>query len=211
MLVTAGPTYEPIDAVRYIANRSSGRMGIAIAEAARNAGWDVTLLLGPVCHAPPAKVNVERFVSTEDLQRLLDDHFPSCDLLVMAAAVADYRPVHHSAQKLARETGKVTLQLESTPDLVAACANERKPHQRIIGFALEEPAQLDERAANKLRDKKLDAIVANSLDTMNSDRISGKIFTAKGDVHAPPHTGSMGKQDFANWFVEWIDKHLQAK
>ena len=87
-LITAGPTHEAIDAVRYVANHSSGRMGIALTNAARDTGCDVTLLLGPVQTEPPKGVHIERFTSTDDLQRLLETHFPLCDVLVMAAAVA---------------------------------------------------------------------------------------------------------------------------
>ena len=204
MLITAGPTHEAIDAVRYIANRSSGRMGIAIAEAARDARWDVTLLLGPVCAAPPEGVRVEHFTSTDDLKRLLDVHFASCDVLIMAAAVADYRPVHASSAKLPRGSGNLTLELTPTADLVKACAEKRQPHQRIVGFALQEPSRLDERAAKKLRDKNLDAIVANPLETMGSGQIAAKVFTPDGRVHSPEQGGTIDKQAFAKWLVEWI-------
>ncbi len=205
MLITAGPTHEAIDSVRYISNRSSGRMGIAIAAAARDAGWDVTLLLGPVCAAPPERVRVERFTSTDDLKRLLDVHFATCDVLIMAAAVADYRPVHASSVKLPRGSGNLTLELTPTVDLVKACAEKRQPHQRIVGFALEEPALLNERAMQKLRSKKLDAIVANPLETMDSERVAAKVLTADGRVHAPEQDGTIDKQAFAKWLVDWID------
>ncbi len=201
ILITAGPTHEAIDAVRYMANRSKGRMGIAIAEAARDAGWDVTMLLGPVCEAPPERVRVERFTSSDDLSRLLDVHFASCDVLVMAAAVADYRPALASANKLTRKPGTLLLELVSTPDLVRACADKRQPHQRIVGFSLEEPALLDERALQKLNNKKLDAIVANPLETMGASQIVAKVFTPGGRVHIPDKGGTIDKTTFAVWLV----------
>lgn len=208
VLITAGPTHEAIDVVRYIANRSSGRMGIAIAEAARDAGWEVTLLLGPVSAAMPDRVRVERFVSAKDLARLLDVHFAACDVLVMAAAVADYRPVHVDPAKLPRGTGNFALELTPTADLVRACAEKRKPNQRIVGFALEEPDSLAQRAARKLHEKKLDAIVANPLETMDSGLISGRVFTPDGVVHTPPDRGAVDKVRFAKWLVNWIENEL---
>lgn len=205
LLITAGPTHEPIDAVRYIANRSSGRLGVALAEAADAAGWDVTLLLGSVAAGPPA-VRTLRFESTGELATLLDQHFAACDVLIMAAAVADYRPRLPATQKLPRRDATLVLELEPTPDLVAACAARKRPGQRIIGFALEEPAVLVQRAREKLLRKGLDAIVANPLETMGADEIRATVFTAEGAMVAPPagDTGRLSKAAFARWLVEWL-------
>jgi phosphopantothenoylcysteine decarboxylase / phosphopantothenate---cysteine ligase len=211
MIITAGPTHEAIDAVRYIANRSSGRTGIAIAEAARDTGWEVVLHLGPVCVPPPNGMSIRRFTSTDDLSRLLDGDFAMCDVLVMAAAVADYRPANFSGSKLSRSAQNMNLELVATPDLVQACATKRQPHQRIVGFALEESKSLDARAAQKLRDKNLDAIVANPLDTMNADRIAARVFTPDGRIHLPKQTGPIDKSVFADWLVKWIEKELVAQ
>ena len=208
VLITAGPTHEAIDAVRYIANRSSGRMGIAIAEAARDAGWDVTLLLGPVCTSPPEHVRVERFTSTDDLARLLDANFPTCEVLIMAAAVADYLPANPAQDKLPRNSEGLRLELVPTPDLVQLCARKRQSHQRIVGFALEEPESLDARAMQKLRTKQLDAIVANPLGTMDSECIAAKIFTPDARTHWPVHAGTINKLSFAKWLVGWIETEL---
>jgi len=206
VLITAGPTHEPIDAVRYLANRSSGRMGIAIAEAALGAGLDVTLLLGPVSASPPPGVNTLRFESAGDLEKLLQQHFPTCDILIMAAAVADYRPAASAAGKLPRTGDRMTLELEPTPDLVAACARARRPEQRIIAFALEEPAVLARRASEKMHRKGVDAIVANPLDTMGASNVSAIIFTSDGQAYMPPsdpHRPS-SKSEFARWLIEFI-------
>ncbi len=105
LLITAGPTHEPIDQVRYLANRSSGRLGVCLAEAGQAAGWTVTLLLGPVSLPPPESVRTLRFESAADLDRLLIDEFPRCDVLIMAAAVADYRPRQADVSKLERAGG----------------------------------------------------------------------------------------------------------
>lgn len=210
MLITAGPTHEPIDAVRYIANRSSGRMGLALAEAARDAGWNVTLLLGPVALEPPPDVRTFSFESAADLAMLLEEHFPVCDVLIMAAAVADYRLRRVDEGKLARGAAGLALELEPTPDLVAACAARKRPDQRIIGFALEEPAALEQRAIEKLQRKGLDAIVANPLTTMGAAEVRATVFTAMGEsVAVPGATGRaavLPKTDFARWLIRWLDQ-----
>ena len=211
LLVTAGPTHEPIDAVRYIANRSSGRLGVCLAEAGRDAGWDVTLLLGPALVALPAGVRTLRFVSTADLAALLDEHFPRCDVLVMAAAVADYRPRPAGVAKLPRTGERRVIELEPTPDLVAACAARKRPGQRIIGFALEEPAALEVRARHKLRAKGLDAIVANPLDTMGAADIRATVFTAGGEVVTPRPGTALNKAEFARWLLQWLAASPQTQ
>ena len=201
ILITAGPTREPIDAVRYLGNRSSGRMGVALAAAAREAGHTVRLLLGPVDSAVrssvPPEVAVEAFATTAELESALAAHFPEADLLVMAAAVADYRPASVVDGKLSRGDG-LRLELEATPDLVAACVASRRPGQRVVAFALEPAEGLVERAAAKLRRKGVDAIVANPLGTMENDAIDGVLLHADGRDVRP---GRCDKERFAAWLV----------
>ena len=208
MLITAGPTREPIDAVRYVANRSSGRLGVCLAAAARDAGWDVTLLLGPGSVPAPDGVRTCSFETTAELASLLEEHFPRCDVLIMAAAVADYRPRRVAAAKLPRTSEHLMLELEPTPDLVAGCAARKRPGQRIVGFALEESAVLAERAREKLRRKGLDAIVANPLETMGAEEIRATLYAETGEVCTPTmgsetSTG-LSKLGFARWLVAWI-------
>jgi len=205
LLITAGPTHEPVDPVRYLANRSSGKMGFALVDAARAAGWDVTLLLGPVHASPPQGVPTRRYTTVADLQALLDEHFAACDALIMAASVADYRPSGSSPTKLPRAGEKLILELEPTPDLVAACAARKREGQIVVGFALEGIDILEDRAADKLVRKKLDAIVANPLETMGSDGIDPLVRTADRGVLRP---GAMSKVDFAKWLVRWVGDHL---
>ncbi len=214
-LITAGPTREPIDEVRFISNRSSGRVGIALAEAAAGAGHEVTLLLGPVLVATTLHewVRVERFTTTADLERLLAEHFPACDALVMAAAVADYRPIGVRAGKMPRQEGAggvgdeagddagVMLRLQPTPDLVAGVAATKRPDQRVVAFALEEEATLEARAVEKMRRKQVDAIVANPLATMDSGEIAPTLLTAGGGRESP---GVMAKDAFARWLVDRV-------
>lgn len=206
-LITAGPTHEPIDAVRYIGNRSSGRMGVAIAGAARQAGHRVTLLLGPVAVEPPEGCDLHRFRTTEDLQRCLRETFPLCDVLVMAAAVADFRPTATETGRKLERTGSMTLSLEATPDLLAEVARDANPRQRIVGFALEEPARLEERAKAKLARKGLHAIVANPLETMDAPGVRGQIFLADGTIRRPDGWPSpLPKEHFATWLVRTLDQ-----
>ena len=205
LLITAGPTHEPIDAVRYIGNRSSGRMGQSLAEEAARRGLPVTLLLGPTNLAPPSdsRIAVHRFRTTAELQRLLADHWPRHDVLIMAAAVADYRPVRPSEDaKLRRGDTTLTLELEPTSDLLAEAAASKRPGQVIIGFALEPHERLLESASAKLRRKNVDAIVANPLETMESDQIIATLILADGRVaHAPP---AMSKPAFAAWLLDHL-------
>lgn len=204
ILITAGPTHEAIDGVRYIANRSSGRMGIALAEAARDAGHEVTLLLGPVARHLPKEMNIQRFENTADVEALLAEEFPKADLLIMAAAIADYRPKDVSLDhKLERVNEKLRIELEPTPDLVAACAQKKSPDQKIICFALEEVVYLQQRAKAKLKKKSVDAIVANPLQTMDSAHVQATIYTADGQT-AQPEGGKISKDQFAGWLMNWI-------
>jgi phosphopantothenoylcysteine decarboxylase/phosphopantothenate--cysteine ligase len=153
---------------------------------------------------PPEGVTTLRFETCADLEARLAEQFPNCDVLIMAAAVADYRPRNMADQKLPRESTSLTLTLEPTPDLVAWCASVKRPEQRIIGFALEEPAALNDRARAKLRRKHLDAIVANPLQTMGATEIAAVVYTANGPIH-PHHAQAQSKEAFARWLIGWLD------
>ncbi len=209
VLITAGPTYEPIDAVRFIGNRSSGRMGVAIASAARRCGLDVTLLLGPTSVAPPEGVMTLRHQSTADLERLLEWRFLQCDVLIMAAAVADYRPVQQlDGAKRPRTAAIWSLELTPTPDLVANLAKTRRMGQLIVAFALEPRAALAERAREKLQRKDVDAIVANPLETIDATDVEAVLYTR--DEMFTPSEGPISKDDFADWLVRWIVRRVEA-
>lgn len=205
MLITAGPTHEPIDPVRYIANRSSGKMGAEIARAAADDGWSVTLLLGPTTVPAATAIRLHRFETSFELRALLADHFPKCDVLVMAAAVADFRPATTANEKIARRDSGLTLALKPTPDLVGECCARKREDQFVIGFALEEPDQLQARAREKLRRKRLDAIVANPLETIGAHRIRATIITMAGDV-ITPGGDHVDKPTFARFLVRWISE-----
>ncbi len=160
VVVTAGPTREALDPVRVITNRSSGKMGFRIAEAAWRRGARVTLITGPSAEPDPVGVTVIRIESTAELVAALTSALPDGDVLVMAAAPADYRPAAPSATKQPRETGPLTLDLVPTADVLRATRTVRRPGAVMVGFALE-TGDLAARAAAKLVGKDLDLIVAN--------------------------------------------------
>ncbi len=206
VLITAGPTYEPIDAVRFIGNRSSGRLGVEVARAAHAVGLDVILALGPNTVAPPVlpdRMRIERFHSCADLESLLAELWPAqARVLIMAAAVADYRPRGPAESgKLRRDVEGLTIEMEATPDLVAGCARRRTPGQKVIGFALEPAAALPQAAMEKLERKGLDAIVANPLETMDADEIEGALIRADGRRESP---GRLSKPMFAAWLIDRV-------
>jgi phosphopantothenoylcysteine decarboxylase/phosphopantothenate--cysteine ligase len=164
VLVTAGGTREPIDSVRFIGNRSSGRMGLALAEEAAKRGADVTLLAANVTIQPPAGVEEVKVETTAELEAAVRDRFPNADVLIMAAAPADFRPMEPADTKLLREENEsLTVDLEPTEDIVAAVAAGRRPDQTVVGFAAEHGTGAVERGRAKLARKGLDAVVVNDI------------------------------------------------
>jgi phosphopantothenoylcysteine decarboxylase / phosphopantothenate---cysteine ligase len=161
VLVTAGPCREPIDPVRYISNRSSGKMGYALAEAAVAMGANTVLISGPTQLQPPAGAEYVGIETTQELHHAVQERFPQCDLLIMAAAPADFRAAVQMDQKIKRTADGMTLALRPTEDILLAVSAIRRPEQRVIGFALETHDDLANGAA-KLARKKLDAIVVNN-------------------------------------------------
>lgn len=164
VLVTAGPTYEKIDPVRFIGNYSSGKMGFAIADECARRGADVTLVAGPVsieCEQKTVKrVNVE---TAREMYEAASAAFPACDVAILSAAVADYRPATEAAEKIKRTTAGMTIELEANPDIAASLGAQKSKGQLLVGFALE-TNNGEEHARAKLNKKNLDFIVLNSLE-----------------------------------------------
>jgi phosphopantothenoylcysteine decarboxylase / phosphopantothenate---cysteine ligase len=161
VLIGAGRTEEPLDPVRVLTNRSSGRMGFALAEAARDRGASVTLVAGATSVEPPAGVTCVSVATAAEMEKAMHAHAARADLVLMAAAVADYRPAKAAAQKLKRGATAVSIELIPNPDILAALAARRKPGQTFVGFALETTRGLANARA-KLRAKGLDLVVLNS-------------------------------------------------
>lgn len=209
LLITAGPTHEPIDAVRFLGNRSSGRLGVALADEAAHRGWTVTLLLGPVSRTPSdSRVRVRRFRTCSDLEGLLKDEAGECEVLVMAAAVADYRPKVDPAffgGKFRRKSETLTLELEPTPDLLAQVAARRREGQLLVGFALEPREELMASARAKLERKKIDLVVGNPLETMDGETIDAVVLGRDGSETRT--AGPMKKTEFAGWLMAIIEQY----
>jgi phosphopantothenoylcysteine decarboxylase/phosphopantothenate--cysteine ligase len=189
VLITAGPTREKIDPVRYLTNRSSGRMGYALTEAALRRGARVLLVSGPSSLMPPAAAEVTRVGSAEEMRNAALDLLPQSSIVIMTAAVSDYRARAASAQKIKRK-GPMTLELEATPDILREISS-RKGSQIIVGFAAETENVL-ENARQKLVSKNLDAIVVNDVSLegigFDSDRNAVTIITRDEVVDVPETT-----------------------
>jgi phosphopantothenoylcysteine decarboxylase/phosphopantothenate--cysteine ligase len=189
LLITAGPTREKIDPVRYLTNRSSGRMGYALAEAALRRGARVLLVSGPTSLTPPGAAEVTRVESTEEMRDAVLKLLPQANVVIKTAAVADYRPKVAAAQKLKRK-GATTLELEATPDILQELSR-KKSSQIVVGFAAETENVL-ENARQKLVAKSLDAIVVNDVSRegvgFDSDRNAVTIITRDEVVEIPETT-----------------------
>lgn len=161
VLITAGPTREEIDPVRYISNYSSGKMGFALARMAANFGAEVNLISGPVHQTPPANVRFTSVVSTEEMYQAVLTHYEQADVVIKAAAVADYQVVQKAPKKIKKDEEHLTLELVKTKDILKALG-EKKSKQILVGFAAE-TNDLEIHALEKLKKKNLDFIVANDL------------------------------------------------
>lgn len=164
VLVTAGGTREPLDSVRFLGNSSSGRMGLALAEVAHGRGAEVTLVAANVAIEPPAGVTVRRVSTAAELEQACEAEFPTCDVLLMAAAVADFRPATQVDGKIKKGgRDRLTIELEPTSDVLCGLSSRRKPGQTLIAFAAEHGPSALEHARVKLSAKQVDAVVFNDI------------------------------------------------
>jgi phosphopantothenoylcysteine decarboxylase / phosphopantothenate---cysteine ligase len=190
VLITAGPTREKIDPVRYLTNRSSGRMGYALAEAALRRGARVLLVSGPTSVIPPAAAEVTRVESTEEMRDAVLKLLPEASIVIKTAAVSDYRPKTAAGQKIKRK-GPMSLELEATPDILKELSLKKGATQLVVGFAAETENVL-ENARQKLVSKSLDAIVVNDVSRdgvgFDSDRNAVTIITRDEIVEVPETT-----------------------
>ncbi|WP_255154790.1 bifunctional phosphopantothenoylcysteine decarboxylase/phosphopantothenate--cysteine ligase CoaBC [Ferruginibacter sp. HRS2-29] len=186
ILVSAGPTYEAMDPVRFIGNHSSGKMGIALAEECRSRGADVTLVLGPTVEKVPAGMTVKRVVSASEMYDACTSIFPSVDIAIMCAAVADYTPVTVAPEKIKKSGETLTLELKKTADILKRLGELKKEGQFVAGFALETTNE-KEHALKKLQQKNADMIVLNSLKDAGAgfghDTNKITIFDKQGNEH----------------------------
>jgi phosphopantothenoylcysteine decarboxylase/phosphopantothenate--cysteine ligase len=181
-LITAGPTREFIDPIRYISNRSSGKMGYALARAARRHGR-VTLISGPVALRPPARVEFVPVISAAEMAREVFRRYRQADIVIMAAAVCDFRPRSVAGRKIKKHRFRFALQLVPTVDILAELGR-RKRRQLLVGFAAE-TGELERHALQKLRRKRLDMIVANDVRAFEADRSRAVLLTPRGREALP--------------------------
>jgi phosphopantothenoylcysteine decarboxylase/phosphopantothenate--cysteine ligase len=209
IVVSAGPTYEDIDPVRYVGNRSSGRMGYAIAAEASRRGAHVVLVSGPTKLDAPAGVQMERVRSAHEMARAMTQHAAGADAVVMAAAVADYTPERPSDQKIAKRDGPMTLTLVRTPDILADLGRARGPAATpvLIGFAAE-TGDLHARARRKLASKHVDLIVANDVSRADAgfdvDTNAAVFVSADGEVEQPLQS----KSELASKILDRVEQLL---
>ena len=162
VLVTAGPTQEAIDPVRFISNHSTGKMGFAVARAAMERGAEVTLVSGPTAIEPPLLVDVVNVKTSAEMLEAVKTHFPQCDLLIKSAAVADYTPAEYHTEKVKKKDGEMALLLQRTADILREIATMKQPKQLVCGFSME-TENMEENSRKKLDRKNLDLVVANNL------------------------------------------------
>ncbi len=206
ILVTAAGTREPIDPVRYIGNRSSGKMGYAIAEAARDLGANVTLISGPSALTPLAGVNFFKVESARDMRRLVLENFSESQIVIKAAAVADYRVKNVADHKIKKNDEELTLVLEKNPDILKELGQKKQKGQVLVGFAAE-TQNLIQYAQSKLEKKNLDMIVANDVSKpqagFNVDTNLIKLLKRDGSIEELP---LMSKKDLAYIILNHVMK-----
>lgn len=212
LLITAGPTHEPIDPVRYIANRSSGKQGYAIARAAAENGADVTLISGPTHLEPPENVRFISVMSAQDMLRAVKDALP-CDIAIFTAAVADWRVKNASDEKIKKTSGQspALLNLEENPDILKTVAHlKRNRPELVIGFAAE-TEDVIKHASDKLARKACDMIIANDVSpekgVMGGDENTVHIITNEG----VESWDKMSKKNVADNLIKTISAHLRQK
>lgn len=210
-LVTAGPTYEAIDPVRFIGNHSSGKMGYAIAEALAEQGADVHLISGPTAlHTIHPRIRVKKVMSAEEMLKACQDIFIKSDIAVLAAAVADYKPAVTADQKIKKKDDTLSLALTKTPDIAATLGKQKVNGQFIVGFALETENE-QANALGKLESKNFDVIVLNSLnDTGAGFGYDTNKITLIDRQHRTTEFGLKSKKELARDIVQVIRERLHA-
>ncbi|MBX3441338.1 MAG: phosphopantothenoylcysteine decarboxylase [Planctomyces sp.] len=199
LLITAGPTREYLDDVRYLSNASSGRMGYAIAAAAAAAGWDVALVSGPVDLSPPAGCEFHAVTTTQEMRDVCVALFPTCDGVIATAAVCDYRPRERITGKLSKTGGPITIEMIETDDVLAELGS-RKAHRFVIGFALE-AQNPRENALQKLRRKQCDWILLNGPEAIGAETNSVELIGS--DERTAAHWSGL-KSEIGVRLIDWL-------
>jgi len=203
ILITAGPTREYLDDVRYLSNASSGRMGYSLAEAAMAAGHEVIVVSGPVDLKPPANCEFHAVETTDEMRRACESVFSRCDGVIAAAAVCDYKPRNRITGKIAKTGEPVTIEMIETDDVLAELGRD-KGERWVIGFALESQ-NARENALQKLRAKNCDWIVLNGPEAIGAEENRIELIDHSGQVAS---TLSGTKTHIAEGLVEWIEANV---
>lgn len=206
VLITAGPTREYLDDVRYLSNASSGRMGYALAEAARDAGWQVVLVSGPVELPVPEGCAMHAVETTAEMRSVCMREFAACDGVIAAAAVCDYKPKERVPGKLSKTGGPITLEMIETDDVLAELG-AMKDGRWVMGFALE-AQNPRENALQKLRRKNCDWILLNAPTAIGSASNTVELLGTTGDTLA---TWSGTKPSVAASIIDWLEQHASAR
>ena len=204
-LITVGATREEIDPVRFISNRSSGRMGFALAEAALKRGGEVTVVAGSTTVSPPAGITILKALSAEEMSQVVARESAHASVFIGAAAISDYRPVQRAEQKIKKSEESITLTLERTPDVLSQVAASRTNGMLVVGFAAE-TENLVKNARDKLCSKKLDAIIANDVTRADSgfDTATNAITIITKDKEEPVELPVMSKSEAADRILDVI-------
>ncbi len=211
VLITTGATREEIDPVRFLTNRSSGRMGFALAEAARARGAEVTVVAGATTQQPPAEVKIVRALSAEEMRDAVQREIEHATAFIAAAAVSDYRPAQRTATKIKKSDSRLTLELEPTPDILAEVARNRRDGLLVIGFAAE-TNNMVEHAREKLTRKNLDAVVANDVTREGAGFDTGtNIITLIARDREPLELPLMSKPDAAHRILDELVRLRKGK
>ncbi len=205
ILITAGPTREYLDDVRYLSNASSGRMGYAMAEAAVAAGHEVVLVSGPVELPPPTRCQFHAVETTSEMLEACRTVFPSCDGVIAAAAVCDYKPKERISGKIAKTGAPVSIEMIETDDVLAELG-QSKTNQWVVGFALE-AHNPRENALQKLRAKNCDVVVLNAPAAIGSKFNSVELLDGSGNTLSE---WSGPKTQIAQDLIGWVESHLQT-
>ncbi len=201
ILITAGPTREYLDPVRFISNLSTGKMGYLISEEAIKRGHKVILISGPTYLKPPDGIKVVKITSTEEMKEAVLKYFPEYDVLIMAAAVSDWKPEKKYRGKLKRKK-EWNLKLIPNPDILKEVSKIKKENQIVIGFALE-TENIEKNALKKLKEKKLDLIIGNTTEFFGEGKPSKVVFISKdGKVKKYKR---IKKEKVAEKIVNWIE------
>lgn len=208
VLITAGPTREPLDPVRFITNRSSGKMGWALAEAAQNKGAQVCLVSGPVALPPLPNVKTISVETARAMHQAVFKYQKKSDLIILSAAVADYRPSFYHTQKMKKNKSSKTLSLTPNPDILSDVLKRRSSHQLIVGFAAE-TQQLQKNARLKWNHKPCDMLIANQVGSTSHpgfDSDENEVWIFSKQAPQPVHFLKQSKTQLAIGILDWIEK-----